>query len=140
MSSSSAFDAPSVGMTFESIQEAKKSIVQWCVREGIPYKVRKADKRCWLLTCKEEDCNFRLRVKNEDNPVITKLEPHSCSSLLPSIAQSYLPSIARSTRPSIAPSQGPIKAIPYDWPHDASFGIRTTALVIVDMQRDCKLS
>jgi Isochorismatase family len=30
-----------------------------------------------------------------------------------------------------------IEAIPYDWPHDAGFSPFTSALVIVDMQRDC---
>lgn len=31
-----------------------------------------------------------------------------------------------------------IKAAPYNYPHDASLGPDTTALVIIDMQRDCK--
>ena len=35
--------------------------------------------------------------------------------------------------------KGQIAAVPYDWPHDASFSKFTTALVIVDMQRDCEL-
>jgi hypothetical protein len=34
--------------------------------------------------------------------------------------------------------RGQIQAVPYDWPHDASFSKFTTALVIIDMQRDCK--
>ena len=34
--------------------------------------------------------------------------------------------------------KGQIQAVPYDWPHDASFSKFTTALVIIDMQRDCK--
>lgn len=36
--------------------------------------------------------------------------------------------------------KGQIEAVPYDWPHDASFSKFTTALVIIDMQRDCKLA
>ncbi len=31
-----------------------------------------------------------------------------------------------------------IEAVPYEWPHDASFSKFTTALVIIDMQKDCK--
>ena len=34
--------------------------------------------------------------------------------------------------------KGQIEAVPYSWPHDASFGKFTTALVLIDMQRDCK--
>lgn len=33
--------------------------------------------------------------------------------------------------------KGQIEAVPYDWPHDANFSPFTSALVIVDMQRDC---
>ncbi|KAJ5751972.1 hypothetical protein N7520_008889 [Penicillium odoratum] len=32
--------------------------------------------------------------------------------------------------------KGQLPAIPYDWPHDASFTPYTTALVIIDMQKD----
>lgn len=32
--------------------------------------------------------------------------------------------------------KGQVEAVPYDWPHDASFSPFTSALVIVDMQRD----
>lgn len=34
--------------------------------------------------------------------------------------------------------KGQLPAVPYDWPHDASFTPYTTALVIIDMQKDCK--
>lgn len=33
---------------------------------------------------------------------------------------------------------GQIAAAPYNYPHDASLGPETTALVIIDMQRDCR--
>lgn len=33
--------------------------------------------------------------------------------------------------------KGQLPAIPYDWPHDATFTPYTTALVIIDMQKDC---
>jgi len=32
---------------------------------------------------------------------------------------------------------GPVRAEPYHWPHDGRFEPATTALVIIDMQRDC---
>lgn len=34
--------------------------------------------------------------------------------------------------------KGQILAQPYDWPHDASFSPFKTALVVIDMQKDCK--
>ena len=33
--------------------------------------------------------------------------------------------------------KGQIPAVPYDWPHDATLTPYTTALVIIDMQKDC---
>ena len=33
-----------------------------------------------------------------------------------------------------------IQARPYDWPHEGSLNLSSTALVVVDMQRDCTLS
>lgn len=33
--------------------------------------------------------------------------------------------------------KGQIPAVPYDWPHDATLTPYTTALLIIDMQKDC---
>ncbi|KAL8828830.1 MAG: hypothetical protein Q9191_002366 [Dirinaria sp. TL-2023a] len=116
-------EPPRVGMSFDSMPSAKKYITEWCARERIPYSVWKADRRCWVLTCKDKNnCMFRLRVKNIDRPTISILEAHTCSSL----------SFRRT-----AQTGGPIKATPYNWPHDASLNSGTTALVLIDMQRDC---
>lgn len=30
-----------------------------------------------------------------------------------------------------------LQAEPYDWPHDKSLAPKTTALLVIDMQRDC---
>ena len=35
--------------------------------------------------------------------------------------------------------KGQIEAVPYDWPHDAGFSPFNSALVVMDMQRDCAL-
>lgn len=49
------------------------------------------------------------------------------------------PTIDPSTPISLSKVQkGQIEAIPYHWPHDAGFSPYTSALVIVDMQKDCK--
>ncbi len=122
--SSASEQPPRVGMSFDSMANAKKYITEWCARERIPYSVWKADRRCWVLTCKDKsNCLFRLRVKNIERPIISILEAHTCSSL----------SFRRT-----AQTGGPIKATPYNWPHDASLGRQTTALVLIDMQRDCE--
>lgn len=34
--------------------------------------------------------------------------------------------------------KGQIEAVPYDWPHDATFTPFTSAVVIIDMQNDCE--
>ena len=43
-------------------------------------------------------------------------------------------------RPSFVKPElhGQLYADPYNWPHDRTLDIATTALVIVDMQKDCK--
>ena len=75
-------EPPRVGMAYESMAAAKKHITEWCARERIPYSVWKADRRCWVLTCKDKNnCLFRLRVKNTERPIISILEAHTCSSL-----------------------------------------------------------
>ena len=119
-------DPPSLGMSFGSMAEAKKYIVAWCARENIPYSVFKADRRAWVLTCKDKtNCSFRLRVKNIDNPSISVLSPHTCSPI---------------SFKKTASTGGPISAKPYNWPHDGPFKPSTSAFVIIDMQRDCMLN
>lgn len=34
-------------------------------------------------------------------------------------------------------NSGPVIAKPYQWPHDGELNKNNTALVIIDMQRDC---
>ena len=41
---------------------------------------------------------------------------------------------------SLARMDSSIDASPYKWPHDNSFDPKTTALVIIDMQKDCEYS
>ena len=121
-SSSFPPEPPAVGMSFDNMLAAKKYITEWCSRENVPYSVWKADRRCWVLTCKDKNnCAFRLRVKNTDRPVISILEAHNCSSL----------SFRRT-----AQTGGPIKATPYNWPLNTHFQPHSTAFVLVDMQRD----
>jgi hypothetical protein len=39
---------------------------------------------------------------------------------------------------SLSKMDSSIEAKPYKWPHDSSFDPKTTALVIIDMQKDCE--
>jgi len=41
---------------------------------------------------------------------------------------------------SMSKMESHIEASPYVWPHDGTFNPKTTALVIIDMQKDCALS
>lgn len=41
---------------------------------------------------------------------------------------------------SMSKMESHIEASPYAWPHDGTFNPKTTALVIIDMQKDCALS
>ena len=41
-------------------------------------------------------------------------------------------------RHSILKMESSVEATPYRWPHDGSLDPKTTALVIIDMQKDCK--
>lgn len=36
------------------------------------------------------------------------------------------------------PNYGKVDAKPYEWPHDGPLNEKTTALIVVDMQNDCK--
>lgn len=49
----------------------------------------------------------------------------------PNIRSSFIP---------INITMSSISARPYGWPHDGSLSPKTTALLIVDMQNDCKFS
>lgn len=47
--------------------------------------------------------------------------------------------LARNNSGPLRPQlRGQLYADPYNWPHDSSLDVATTALVIVDMQKDCK--
>lgn len=57
--------------------------------------------------------------------------------------------VDRSLKAEILPSEGdyergntamsgPVQAEPYHWPHDGRLESATTALVVIDMQRDCE--
>jgi len=60
---------------------ACEAILQYTVAKGLSYKVLKAEKRCFLISCCSESCPFRLRVslnKNQQEIKTTISIPHKC--------------------------------------------------------------
>ena len=49
--------------------------------EGESYKTEKSDKHRFIVTCKDNDCNFQIRAAQLEKEVvsITVFKPHSCS-------------------------------------------------------------
>ena len=72
-----------------------------------------------------------LRSKRQERPVLLR-DPD-----FPERKESLKPIIQRH---SVLKMESSIDASPYQWPHDGSLNPKTTALVIIDMQKDCKFS
>jgi hypothetical protein len=68
------------------------------------------------------------RPKKRELPTIIKQ-----STKGPDTRPTFKPTLYRSN-PDMQPR---IEASPYLWPHDSTFDQKTTALVIIDMQKDC---
>lgn len=95
-------------------------------RNGLTEATRKRKRTSRLI-----DCPFMV-IGNGSSGVWTVevVEPHHNHG--PLTEQSRAVS-------SNGPKKGQIQAVPYNWPHDAGFSPFTSALVIVDMQRDCEI-
>lgn len=70
-----------------------------------------------------------LKTKRHERPALLQLDPDPPQKKAPlkPIIQRHAPSEMESS----------VEASPYNWPHDGSFDPKTTALVIIDMQKDC---
>jgi hypothetical protein len=97
---------------------------QYRPRNGLTEETRKRKRTSRLM-----DCPFMLVAAG--NPgiwTLTVLNPtHNHGPILDRPRQV----------PNHKAKKGQVTAIPYDWPHDATMTPFTTALVIIDMQRDC---
>lgn len=71
-----------------------------------------------------------LRLKRQERPILIKDSPEVPLKKAP------LKSIIQ--RHSILKMESSVEASPYMWPHDGSLDPKTTALVIIDMQKDCE--
>lgn len=100
---------------------------QYRPRNGLTEETRKRKRTSRLM-----DCPFMLVAAG--NPGIWTL-----TVLNPSHNHGAIVDKPRQT-PHHRVKKGQVTAVPYDWPHDATFTPFTTALVVVDMQRDGKSS
>jgi hypothetical protein len=66
---------------FLSIEAAREAIKQHVLNDGELYKTKKSDKHRFIIICKDNDCNFRIRAADSEKQVvsITVFKPHSCS-------------------------------------------------------------
>ncbi|DAA78813.1 TPA_exp: Uncharacterized protein A8136_2598 [Trichophyton benhamiae CBS 112371] len=96
---------------------------QYRPRNGLTEETRKRKRTSRLM-----DCPFMLVAAG--NPGIWTL-----TVLNPSHNHGAIVDKPRQT-PHHRVKKGQVTAVPYDWPHDATFTPFTTALVVVDMQRD----
>lgn len=71
-----------------------------------------------------------LRSKRYERPILIKSDPDSSHKKAPP-----KPIIQRHV---LAEMETSVEASPYNWPHDESLDPKTTALVIIDMQKDCR--
>lgn len=100
---------------------------QYRPRNGLTEETRKRKRTSRLM-----DCPFMMVAAG--NPGIWTL-----TVLNPNHNHGPIVEKPRQT-PHHKVKKGQITASPYDWPHDATFTPFTTALVVIDMQRDCTLS
>ena len=70
-----------VGDTFTSMQATYKAIQQYILDDSESYKTKKAEKKRYILRCKDANYTFRIRVTNREKkgPTITVYNPHTCS-------------------------------------------------------------
>jgi len=75
-----------IGNAFETMAEAREAITRFLLDAGQSYKVYKGDSNRYILICKKDNCNFKIRAtysKKREAALITIMEPHSCIVLEP---------------------------------------------------------
>lgn len=71
-----------IGTTWNCIADARLDVLQWAVKNGLSFEVKKADKQRWLAVCRNTKiCDFRIRISMSTKLQIAKLSvliPHTC--------------------------------------------------------------
>jgi MuDR family transposase len=68
----------------ESIDAARKAIKAYVLDQGESYKTVASDKKLYIIKCKDNGCDFRIRATLATNLVqkvasITIFTPHTCN-------------------------------------------------------------
>jgi hypothetical protein len=63
------------------MQAAREAIQRHILDDGESYKTKKAEKKRYILLCKDTNCTFRIQVSDleKKGPTITVCNPHTCS-------------------------------------------------------------
>ena|SRR5271170_6457418 len=97
---------------------------EYRARGGLTEETRKRQRTSRMI-----GCPFRLVASNAAGVWTFEIEDgthnHGPTTLKPR------------NPPNYRAKRGQINATPYSWPHDSSLSKFTTALVVIDMQRDC---
>jgi MuDR family transposase len=69
---------------FLSIEAAREAIKQHVLNNSELYKTKKSDKHRFIIICKDNNCNFRIRAAESEKQVvsITVFKLHSCSPII----------------------------------------------------------
>ena len=78
---SALFTTMQCGDQFESMDAAHIAIQRHVLDDGESYKTKKSEKKRFILVCKDNECNFRIRAteSSKHKISITVFKPHSCS-------------------------------------------------------------
>ena len=69
-----------LGDIFDSMEAACEAVQRYVLDEGELYKTAYADKKRYIIICKDNKCDFRIRVSNskKSSYTVTILKLHSC--------------------------------------------------------------
>jgi hypothetical protein len=73
-------DPYACGSSFPNLEDAKDALVRFTVAQGLSYRKLSQDKRRYIVVCRSENCQFRLRLSILKSGYVrtTVSTPHSC--------------------------------------------------------------
>jgi hypothetical protein len=78
--SSNPPDPYAIGSVYANINEAKEALLQYTVAKELSYRPKYSDKRKYVVECRSESCEFRLRftIQKLGTAKTTISSPHTC--------------------------------------------------------------